>query len=170
MVFGLDCIPNNVPQILINREPLQHLNFDIELLGNCDTIISELCHRLGREWANLHTGSRPLREAIFTESSADPKPLKRSQGSPSTSPKRARLEKPKIRSATDVATKVSAQEGDGSRQTVDVAELRKMYKPRLRNLASELEGTFHFPRVIHMGLAVPSRGGSSWGHSEELLT
>lgn len=41
-------IPNSiaadVPQILINRESLPHLTFDIELLGNSDTIINQLCH------------------------------------------------------------------------------------------------------------------------------
>nr|XP_042895951.1 NAD-dependent protein deacetylase sirtuin-1 isoform X3 [Parasteatoda tepidariorum] len=43
-------IPTNVPQILINREPLKQLNFDIELLGDCDVIIGELCRRLEDEW------------------------------------------------------------------------------------------------------------------------
>ena len=42
-----------VPQILINREPLHHFNFDVELLGNCDAIIHELCRRLGDEWADI---------------------------------------------------------------------------------------------------------------------
>lgn len=36
-------IPKNIPQILINREPLNHLNFDVELLGDCDVIIRYLC-------------------------------------------------------------------------------------------------------------------------------
>ena len=50
-----DAIPHNVPQILINREPLpKHmLNFDVELLGNCDDIVSELCKRLGEDWDHL---------------------------------------------------------------------------------------------------------------------
>lgn len=38
-------IPENIPQILINREPLNHLNFDVELLGDCDVIIKHLCER-----------------------------------------------------------------------------------------------------------------------------
>lgn len=37
-------IPSRVPQILINRESLSHLDFDVELLGNSDTIINQLCH------------------------------------------------------------------------------------------------------------------------------
>ncbi|EDO31684.1 predicted protein, partial [Nematostella vectensis] len=35
-------ISPEVPQILINREPLRHMTFDVELLGDCDAIVSEL--------------------------------------------------------------------------------------------------------------------------------
>lgn len=38
-------IPSEIPQILINREPLSHMTFDVELLGDCDVIVQELCHR-----------------------------------------------------------------------------------------------------------------------------
>ncbi|VDM72275.1 unnamed protein product [Strongylus vulgaris] len=37
----------NVPQILINREPLSGYRADIELLGNCDDIIEDICLALG---------------------------------------------------------------------------------------------------------------------------
>jgi hypothetical protein len=37
-------IPSDVPQILINREPLPHFNFDVELLGDSDVIINQICH------------------------------------------------------------------------------------------------------------------------------
>lgn len=36
-------IPAHVPQVLINLEPLSHLNFDVELLGESDVIIDHLC-------------------------------------------------------------------------------------------------------------------------------
>jgi NAD-dependent SIR2 family protein deacetylase len=39
-------LKSDVPQILINRESLKHLNFDIELLGDCDVIVNELLMRL----------------------------------------------------------------------------------------------------------------------------
>lgn len=42
-----------MPQVLINREQLPHLNFDVELLGDCDVIINELCHRLGGDFEQL---------------------------------------------------------------------------------------------------------------------
>jgi len=46
-------LPPEVPQILINRESLSHCRFDIELLGNCDEIISHLCRSLGPDFADL---------------------------------------------------------------------------------------------------------------------
>ncbi len=38
-------IDPKVPQILINREPLSHLTPDVQLLGDCDGIINEICLR-----------------------------------------------------------------------------------------------------------------------------
>ncbi|KAJ8022434.1 NAD-dependent protein deacetylase sirtuin-1 [Holothuria leucospilota] len=55
-------IPNSVPQILINREPLPHMNFDIELLGDGDVIINEICHRLGSGWDHICNSSERLQE------------------------------------------------------------------------------------------------------------
>jgi NAD-dependent SIR2 family protein deacetylase len=43
-----ELLPAHIPQILINRERLSHKSFDIELLGNCDVIINELCRRLAQ--------------------------------------------------------------------------------------------------------------------------
>lgn len=51
-----------MPQVLINREPLPHLNFDVELLGDCDGIINELCHRLGGEFEQLCFNTLTLNE------------------------------------------------------------------------------------------------------------
>lgn len=46
-------LPHDVPQILINRESLKHMNFDIELLGDCDVIVNELLMRLGDTWSDI---------------------------------------------------------------------------------------------------------------------
>ncbi|KAI9227647.1 MAG: DHS-like NAD/FAD-binding domain-containing protein, partial [Piptocephalis tieghemiana] len=40
-------IPHSVPQILINRTPITHMEFDVQLLGESDGIVADLCHRLG---------------------------------------------------------------------------------------------------------------------------
>ena len=40
-------IPPHVPQIYISREPCSHANFDIDLLGDCDIVVTELCKRAG---------------------------------------------------------------------------------------------------------------------------
>uniref|UniRef100_A0A4W4GFG3 protein acetyllysine N-acetyltransferase n=1 Tax=Electrophorus electricus TaxID=8005 RepID=A0A4W4GFG3_ELEEL len=55
-------VPHEVPQVLINREPLPHLNFDVELLGDCDVIVNELCHLLGGDFEQLCYNSSPLSE------------------------------------------------------------------------------------------------------------
>jgi len=36
-----------VPQIYISREPADHINFDITLLGYCDDVVAELAKRAG---------------------------------------------------------------------------------------------------------------------------
>lgn len=65
VLSAADSIPHEVPQVLINREPLPHLNFDVELLGDCDGIVNELCHRLGGDFEPLCFNS--LRLAEITE-------------------------------------------------------------------------------------------------------
>ncbi|EEH21019.2 hypothetical protein PABG_03250 [Paracoccidioides brasiliensis Pb03] len=40
-------LPRNVPQILISRDPVSHIDFDIDMLGECDVVVSELCRRAG---------------------------------------------------------------------------------------------------------------------------
>ncbi|XP_075153850.1 sirtuin 1 [Haematobia irritans] len=56
-------IPNNVPQILINREQLHHLEFDVELLGDGDVIINQICHRLGGDWTDICFDDEILQES-----------------------------------------------------------------------------------------------------------
>lgn len=51
-----------MPQVLINREQLPHLNFDVELLGDCDVIVNELCHQLGGEYEQLCSNTLRLNE------------------------------------------------------------------------------------------------------------
>ncbi|XP_047125774.1 NAD-dependent protein deacetylase sirtuin-1 isoform X2 [Hydra vulgaris] len=46
-------IKQNVPQLLINREQLHHIEFDVEMYGNCDDVICYLCSELGREWTDV---------------------------------------------------------------------------------------------------------------------
>lgn len=40
-------LPDKVPHIYISREPVEHVNFDVQLLGNCDDVVFELCRRAG---------------------------------------------------------------------------------------------------------------------------
>ncbi|KAF9266765.1 SIR2-domain-containing protein [Marasmius fiardii PR-910] len=45
----LSHLPHSVPQILINKTPIRHINPDIVLLGNADDIVMHLCEQLGWE-------------------------------------------------------------------------------------------------------------------------
>ncbi|KAJ8669768.1 hypothetical protein QAD02_001027 [Eretmocerus hayati] len=56
-------IPPNVPQILINRESLSHLEFDVELLGDGDVVIDQLCHMLDGSFKNICWRDIALKEA-----------------------------------------------------------------------------------------------------------
>ena len=62
-----------MPQILINREPLPHLNFDIELLGDCDVIINEILHRLGDGWDHVCQSQQRLTETNHIPNGFKPK-------------------------------------------------------------------------------------------------
>ncbi|TID21545.1 SIR2-domain-containing protein [Venturia nashicola] len=42
-------VPAGVPQIYISRDPIHHINFDINLLGSSDEVVSALCQRAGWE-------------------------------------------------------------------------------------------------------------------------
>ncbi|KAG2734969.1 hypothetical protein G9P44_001183 [Scheffersomyces stipitis] len=50
----VDKVPENVPQILINKDPIDHCNFDVSLLGYCDDVASFLANRLGEDWNLPH--------------------------------------------------------------------------------------------------------------------
>lgn len=50
----VDRVPEDVPQILINKDPIHHCNFDVSILGHCDDVASYLCDKLGSAWAIDH--------------------------------------------------------------------------------------------------------------------
>lgn len=45
-------LPANIPQVYISRTPISHVNFDIDMLGDCDVVVAELCRRAG--WVLKH--------------------------------------------------------------------------------------------------------------------
>lgn len=45
-------LPPQVPHVYVSREPIKHVNFDIQLLGDCDHVAFELCRRAG--WTLKH--------------------------------------------------------------------------------------------------------------------
>lgn len=137
-------IPHEVPQILINREPLPHLHFDVELLGDCDVIINELCHRLGGEYARLCCN--PVKLSEITEkpprtqkqsahlSELPPTPLNISEGS--SSPERTSpLDSSVIVTLLDHATKSNVDDPDVSESKDCMEE-----KPQIVQTSRSTEG------------------------------
>ncbi|XP_033263536.1 NAD-dependent protein deacetylase sirtuin-1 isoform X2 [Orcinus orca] len=138
-------IPHEVPQILINREPLPHLHFDVELLGDCDVIINELCHRLGGEYAKLCCN--PVKLSEITEkpprtqkelahlSELPPTPLNISEGSSSpegTSPADSSV----IVTLLDQETKSNVDDPDASESKNCVEEKLQEVQTSARSIES----------------------------------
>lgn len=44
-------LPESVPAVYVGREVCAHVDFDVQLLGECDEVVKELCRRVG--WAGL---------------------------------------------------------------------------------------------------------------------
>lgn len=68
-------LPKNIPQILINRESLKHMNFDIELLGDCDVIVNEILMRLEEKSKNeQESWTNICRKRFYCKKSKTKKP------------------------------------------------------------------------------------------------
>ncbi|GAA5930261.1 uncharacterized protein JCM15063_004759 [Sporobolomyces koalae] len=63
-------LPHSVPQILINRDPVSHHNFDICLLGDGDTIVEYLCEKL--QEAHVGTTAQESKEFSSVEKQGNP--------------------------------------------------------------------------------------------------
>jgi len=59
-------VREDVPQILINRERVGSYVFDVELLGDADVIVNQLCHMIGGDWAEI-CQQPPLSQAFSLE-------------------------------------------------------------------------------------------------------
>ncbi|KAI5895119.1 SIR2-domain-containing protein [Schizophyllum commune H4-8] len=57
-------LPHSVPQILINKQPVRHINPDIVLLGDADRIVEHLCSVLG--WSLPEPATRESGSATLT--------------------------------------------------------------------------------------------------------
>ncbi|KAI0675683.1 DHS-like NAD/FAD-binding domain-containing protein [Trametes maxima] len=53
-------LPHSVPQILINKTPIRHINPDIVLLGNADDIVLHLCRKLSWDLPEVPVPNRTL--------------------------------------------------------------------------------------------------------------
>merc|ERR1712223_530114 len=109
-------IDPSIPQILINREPLPHLTPDVELLGDCDGIINQICHMLGDGWEGpIHT--EPMEEISILQ----PKHEEKSKENKNTDHTNVEEESTTNNSNENTAPKELTNE-----------ELAKMWEPKTR--------------------------------------
>lgn len=109
-----------MPLILINREPLNHINFDVQLLGDCDVICNELCRLLGEDWTAPGLDKPALVELSTLPSRASSRAGEDSQGS--------------LSGQRDVGD-------DEPKSEHDLEALRRCWQPKLReSVAQRLPG------------------------------
>ena len=54
-------IPEHIPQILLNKDPINHCQFDVSLLGYCDDVASYIANELGESWDLPHPDYNKIR-------------------------------------------------------------------------------------------------------------
>merc|ERR1712029_149921 len=174
-------IDPSIPQILINREPLPHLTPDVELLGDCDGIVNQICSMLGEGWEDpVH--SDPLVEISEltpkTESTSTTMTLKTEEnkttaaGSEPTTPSKQEATSGQEEVTSGQVTSGEEAVSAGSEATsskpssLSNEDLAKMYQPKTRpSLAQRLkpnEFLFTSPnRYVFPGAEVIDRDDES---------
>jgi len=91
-------LPPEVPQILINREPLPHCTFDVELLGDCDAVVNQICRMLGDGW------NSPVHAPILSQHTGVPKDILPSEKEPKILESQHCLGESSLTTTTDILT------------------------------------------------------------------
>ena len=134
-----------IPQILINREPLNHLTPDVELLGDCDGIINQICLKLGQGWEEPVHGpelaeTQELLQGDHQEEISPPSLATTDSENPTTNggPPPSSSNQPDG-SDPKPSTSGSQEEMEEERQRRVMAAL---WKPR-KSIATQLKGTLN---------------------------
>jgi len=125
-------IDPSIPQILINREPLPHLTPDVELLGDCDGIVNQICSMLGEGWEDpVH------RETLHESVDAVPKEEKLKEA-----------EKPVENSPEEKSSTETEEKNENvplPTSSPSNEELAKMWQPKTRqSIAQRLKPNEYF--------------------------
>ena len=144
------------PQILINREPLNHLTPDVELLGDCDGIINQICLKLGQGWEEpVHGAELAETQELLQEDHQEISPPSlvktdsespTSNGCPPSSSNHPDGSDPKpSTSSGDPAASCHDKEGRSQGEMEEERQRRIMaalWKPR-KSIATQLKGTLN---------------------------
>ncbi|KAJ1722381.1 NAD-dependent histone deacetylase sir2 [Coemansia erecta] len=66
-------LPHSVPQIVINKTPILHLNFDVQLLGDADDIVAYLARECGWELRHVRIAGGSSASAEFAAAGVGPR-------------------------------------------------------------------------------------------------
>ena len=162
-------VPKDIPQVLINREPLPHIAADVELLGDCDVIVDQLCRMLG--WERLGEGdlqeTRELLEKAEDKSVREWQERKRE-----AEERRQELERQRQSSGSSAtATEAESLPAENAHSHVTHLDPTPFWQHRERkSLASRLpEAKYYFnppSRYVFPGAEVYSEEEESDGESD----
>ncbi|KAF5383542.1 hypothetical protein D9615_003745 [Tricholomella constricta] len=158
----LSHLPHSVPQILINKTPIRHINPDIVLLGNADDIVEHLCAELGWELPAPRAPAEPSPSSVV--------PVHKELGDDAFSPAAA--------TGRDARTSPPQRVGDSHVWLFDGAEGGRWLQELRRELAAQSETQAQTPQLSLTPLVVdsgrntplpsPAEGGSSYRKREFL--
>ena len=160
-------VPKDIPQVLINREPLPHIAADVELLGDCDVIVDQLCRMLG--WERLGEGD--LEETRELLEKAEDKSVREWQERKREEERRQELEQQQNLGTSAVATEAAASLPESAPSEVTHVDPTPFWQHRERkSLATRLPDSryyFHPPsRYVFPGAEVYSDEEDSDGDSD----
>lgn len=149
-------IPAHVPQVLVNREPLPSHNFDVELLGNSDTIIDQLCHLLGDSFKSLCTTKEPAIQVTRDDLPASAACCNSAAGtSETTSPAFKIPELPQPEDVADIGNSdkgTTSEKNDvveqtettemGTKSEANTGDKRDQQQPQSVKISSQLKGRY----------------------------
>ena len=159
-------VPRDIPQVLINREPLTHIAADVELLGDCDVIVDKLCRMLG--WERVG-GDGDLEESRELLEKAEDKSVREWQERKREEEER-RQEQQNSGTPATAATEAGSSEGNEHSEVTHLDPTPFWQHRERKSLATRLPDSkyyFHPPsRYVFPGAEVYSDEEDSDGDSD----
>ncbi|CDK27865.1 unnamed protein product [Kuraishia capsulata CBS 1993] len=113
----VNLIPSHVPQVLINKYPVKHYEFDVSILGFCDPVIAHICNKLG--WSIEHEDYERIRNDALEVENLDLGVFELSGKDELEEKKKEEAEEKEVEAKKVVDSKQLAQEVNESSESVE---------------------------------------------------